>query len=78
MRWPIRCWTFAIAPGTRAVLNTHWRDANSVEIVATGLAPASDSAAALLLTLSPGSYTALVPGASSGSGITLLEVYDVR
>jgi hypothetical protein len=63
--------------GTRVALNTHWRDANSVEIAATGLAPASDSAAALLLTLSPGSYTALVRGASGGSGIALVEVYDV-
>jgi hypothetical protein len=64
--------------GTRVVLNTHWRDADSVEIAATGLAPASDSAAALLLTLSPGSYTALVRGASVGSGIALVEVYDLR
>ena len=33
--------------------------------------------AALLLTLAPGTYTALLNGVSDTSGIALLEVYEV-
>lgn len=33
--------------------------------------------AALLVTLAPGNYTALVEGAAASSGIVLLEIYDV-
>ncbi|HXQ82379.1 MAG TPA: family 16 glycosylhydrolase [Opitutaceae bacterium] len=39
--------------------------------------PASNDAA-LLTTLSPGAYTAIVSGASGDSGVALLEVYDVQ
>jgi hypothetical protein len=34
--------------------------------------------AALVATLSPGAYTARVTGVNGGSGITLIEVYDLQ
>ena len=39
------------------------------------LEPSRD--AALLLTLAPGNYTALLSGTGDTSGIALLEVYEV-
>jgi beta-glucanase (GH16 family) len=38
----------------------------------------SSKDSALLMTLSPGAYTAVVSGASGDSGIALLEVYDLQ
>lgn len=39
--------------------------------------PAASLDAAVLLTLNPGSYTALVTGAANGTGVGLVEVYEV-
>jgi hypothetical protein len=41
-----------------------------------GAAPTADSA--LLVTLPPGAYTALVSGANGDTGIALVEIYEVR
>lgn len=58
--------------------NDNWREnANAAEINDSGLVPNSDSEAALLQTLAPGSYTAAMRGANDGSGIGLVEVYDL-
>lgn len=46
-------------------------------IQASGLAPTQDVESAILATLSPGSYTAIVRGFGSTTGIGLVEVYDV-
>jgi N-acetylneuraminic acid mutarotase len=47
------------------------------EIQNTGLAPHDPSEPALIATLPPGSYTAIVDGVNSGTGIGLVEVYDL-
>ena len=39
--------------------------------------PAGSLDAALLVTLQPGTYTAQVLGANGGTGVALIEVYDV-
>jgi hypothetical protein len=41
-----------------------------------GSAPTADSA--ILVTLSPGAYTAAVSGASGDTGLSLVEIYDVQ
>ena len=41
-----------------------------------GLAPGNAKEAAVLATLAPGSYTALVSGVNGATGIGLVEVYD--
>lgn len=38
--------------------------------------PAASRDAALLITLGPGAYTAIVTGADGGTGIALIEIYD--
>ena len=47
------------------------------EVRATGVAPSDDRESALVETLIPGAYTAIVRGSNSGTGIGLVEVYDL-
>jgi len=46
-------------------------------IVASGLAPPNSLESAILTTLGPGTYTAIVRGANNTTGIGLVEVYDL-
>jgi hypothetical protein len=49
------------------------------DIEATGLAPGDFShEAAILFDVSPGTYTAILRGASNSTGIGLLEIYNLR
>jgi Fibronectin type III domain len=48
-----------------------------VAIVASGLAPSHSLESAILTTLSPGNYTAIVRGVHNTTGIGLVEVYDL-
>jgi uncharacterized delta-60 repeat protein len=57
--------------------NNDWQDTDALAIRATGLEPIGDLEAALLVTLSPGSYTAVVRGNNEGTGVALVEVYDL-
>ncbi len=47
------------------------------EIRGSGLAPVDSRECALLTTLTPGGYTAIVRGADGGEGIGLVEIYDL-
>jgi hypothetical protein len=47
------------------------------EVSAYGLAPKNAKEAALVTTLSPGSYSAVVSGVGSTSGVGLFELYDL-
>jgi hypothetical protein len=57
--------------------NDDWRSDQEQEILATKLAPGNDLESAILTELAPGNYTAIVSGANAGSGIALVEVYDL-
>ena len=57
--------------------NSNWKDTQEEEIAATGLAPSNDSEAAIVATLIPGSYTAILSGMDATAGIGLVEVYDL-
>ena len=57
--------------------NDDWQDGADADTIAdTGLAPTDPKEAALLATLNPGNYTALVSGVNGATGIGLIEVYD--
>ena len=62
--------------GAPVVGNDDWRQSPS-DIQGTGLAPTDDRESALLLTLGPGSYTAILHGKGTASGVALAEVYDL-
>ena len=57
--------------------NDNWRTSQAAAITATGLAPRNDKEAALLATLNPGNYTAIVRGVNNTTGIGLVEAYDL-
>jgi hypothetical protein len=58
--------------------NDNWsQNANSQEIVESGVPPSSSSEAALLMSLAPGSYTAVLSGANQTMGTAVVEVYDL-
>jgi hypothetical protein len=57
--------------------NNNWRDTQEAEIQATGLAPTNDLESAILATLPPGNYTAIVKGVNNGTGVGLVEAYDL-
>jgi hypothetical protein len=59
------------------ISNDNWKDTQETDIEATGIAPMSDKESAILATLSPGSYTAILKGASNDTGIGLVEIYDL-
>ena len=63
--------------GATIAFNDNWKDSQETEIQGTGLAPADDHEAAIVWTLSPGAYTAIIRGAEDTTGIGLVEVYDV-
>src|SRR6266576_2139800 len=61
----------------RIAFDDNWKNAQQSEIQASGYAPGDDHEAAIVLTLAPGKYTAIVRGANTTVGTALLEVYDL-
>jgi hypothetical protein len=59
------------------ITNNNWRDTQEAQIKADGVPPTEDLESAIDATLSPGSYTAIVKGNGGGSGVGLVEVYDL-
>lgn len=57
--------------------NDNWQSEQKAEIIATGIPPASANESAIVATLDPGAYTAIVKGAAGGHGLALIEVYDL-
>ena len=63
-----------------AILRTNesWlTDPGSTELLAAGLAPGNTDEAAILTSLAPGTYTAVVRGKDSNTGVALAEVYNL-
>jgi hypothetical protein len=48
------------------------------EIQNSGLAPSDPAESALIATLAPGSYTAIVQGVNGGTGVGIVEAYDLN
>ena len=63
--------------GAIIAFDNDWKDSQQTEIQNTGLAPGDDREAAIVQTLSPGAYTAIVRGNGNTTGVGLVEVYDV-
>jgi hypothetical protein len=65
--------------GVLLMANDDWQDdpAQAAELTAAGLAFLHPLEAGLAVTLPPGAYTALLRGVSNGTGVGLVEVYDL-
>ena len=58
--------------------NDDWQSAgNAAQIQASGFAPSNTLEPAIMLTLAPGAYTAIVQGVGGGTGVGLVGVYEV-
>ena len=64
--------------GAQVAANDDWRSTQAQEIQATGLPPTNNRESAIVTTLGPGNYTAVVHDAGQGSGIGLVEVYNLE
>ena len=65
------------ATGSIIASNDNWRTTQEAAISTAGLAPTNDLESALIATISPGAYTVVVKGANNGTGIGLMEIYDL-
>jgi phospholipase/lecithinase/hemolysin len=57
--------------------NDNWRNTQETEIAASGFAPPNDLESAIIATLAPGSYTAVVTGKNGGTGVALVDLYQL-
>jgi hypothetical protein len=62
--------------------NDNWKlksdgSSQQAEIEATSLQPGNDLESVIVMTLNPGAYTAILAGKNQGSGIGVVEVYDL-
>jgi len=70
--------TIVPAAGGPNLVNDDWQlDPNAAALQASGFAPGNTKEAAILATLSPGAYTAIVAGVGNTTGIAIVEVYEV-
>jgi hypothetical protein len=63
--------------GTIILSNNDWQETQAAAIQATGLAPSDPRESAILATLAPGSYTAVMRGVNNTDGVALVEAYDI-
>ncbi len=65
------------ATGAIIATNDNWADTQRDDVVASGIPPPNELESAIVRTLAPGAYTALVDGKNGGTGTALVEVYDL-
>jgi glucose/arabinose dehydrogenase len=65
--------------GTLLIGNDNWQDdaSQAARISSAGLAPANPAESAVFASLLPGTYTAIVAGKNGGTGVGLVEVYNL-
>jgi hypothetical protein len=68
--------------GTPLASNDNWKTkpdgtSQQAEVEGTTIPPTNDSESAIVMTLNPGSYTATLSGVNGGTGIGVVEVYDL-
>jgi pectin methylesterase-like acyl-CoA thioesterase len=66
------------ADGSLLFSNDNWRSTDEESIVASGLPPSHDAEAAIIATLNPGSYTAILRGTGNTVGNALVEVFRLQ
>lgn len=63
--------------GVTMAANNDWRESQQGAIEQTGMAPTNDREAAIISVLPSGAYTAIVRGVNNGTGVGLIEVYNL-
>lgn len=63
--------------GSLIFKNDNWRADQEQQIVDSGIPPTNEKESAILASLPPGNYTAVVRGAANSTGVALVEVYKM-
>ncbi len=63
--------------GNLIISNDNWMDAPNEQEIMAILPPTDPAESAILITLSPDNYTAIVSGKNGTSGVALVEVYQI-
>lgn len=63
--------------GGLVATNDNWRDGQEEALKATTIPPSNDYDAAIVMTLNPGAYTAVLGGKGGTTGVALMEIYDL-
>jgi archaellum component FlaF (FlaF/FlaG flagellin family) len=66
------------ANGDTLLANDNWRDTQENAIEATTIAPTNDLESAILTTVQPANYTAILRGRDGTTGIGVVEIYAVE
>jgi phospholipase/lecithinase/hemolysin len=71
--------TIVVVNSSKVVVasNDDWRSTQEAQIAASGFAPRNNLESAIIATLPPGSYSAVVSGKNGGTGIGLVDVYEL-
>lgn len=64
--------------GSLIASNDNWSQGNGDDLRAVGLAPGNDNEAAIFTRLPSGAYTAIVRGKNNGTGVALVEWYNLH
>lgn len=64
--------------GSLIIGNDDWRSTQQQQIIDTKVPPSDDRESAVVLTLPPGNYTAIVRGKDDSTGVALVEVYSLQ
>ncbi len=64
--------------GVVIMSDDNWPDSQETLIQSTGLAPTNDAESAIVKSLAPGSYTAVVRGKDNSTGVALVEVFNLQ
>jgi probable HAF family extracellular repeat protein len=72
--------TLELHDGNGALIgfNDNWRSDHEIEIIATSFPPSRNAESAIISTLAPGNYTAIVRGVNASTGVGLVEVYNLQ
>ncbi len=66
------------ASGNQLATNNDWQQTQGQALRDANLAPSNDLESAILASLAPGAYTAILRGNGNATGIGLVEVYDLQ
>ncbi len=64
--------------GTSLGSNDNWRTDQEAEIIASTVPPSDDLESAIVRTLAPAGYTAIVRGKNNATGVAVVEVYSLN
>jgi hypothetical protein len=63
--------------GSLIFQNDNWRTDQEQQILDSNLAPSDDKESAIIATLQPGGYTAIIRGKNNSTGVALVELYSL-